>query len=611
MGSDGPPSDYCAPPRPLHSAQAVDVASASNFRAFQMLHLHLDLRAEFGPPGPGPGSRGLSGTAVLELRCLVPEGATELRLDSHPCLEVTAAALQRQRPGSEELPAQPVPFHTQPFSHYGQALCVALPQPCPAGERFQVLLTYRVGEGPGVCWLAPEQTAGKKKPFVYTQGQAVLNRAFFPCFDTPAVKYKYSALIEVPDGFTAVMSANTWEKRGPNKFFFQMCHPIPSYLIALAVGDLVSAEVGPRYDLLFMPPSFPFGGMENPCLTFVTPCLLVGDRSLADVIIHEISHSWFGNLVTNANWGEFWLNEGFTMYAQRRISTVLFGSAYTCLEAATGRALLRQHMNITGEDNPLNKLRVKIEPGVDPDDTYNETPYEKGFCFVSYLAHLVGDQDQFDNFLKAYVNEFKFQSILAEDFLEFYLEYFPELKKRRVESIPGFEFDRWLNTPGWPPYLPDLSPGDSLMKPAEELAHLWVTEELDMKAIEAVAISAWKTYQLVYFLDKILQKSPLPPGNVKKLGETYPKISNSQNAELRLRWGQIVLKNDHQEDFWKVKEFLQSQGKQKYTLPLYRAMMAASKAAQTLAKETFAATAPQLHSNVVNYVQQIVTPKGS
>ncbi|KAF3823224.1 hypothetical protein GH733_010660 [Mirounga leonina] len=608
MASDGSPS---APPRPLHSAQAVDVASASSFRAFQMLHLHLDLRVEFGPPGPGPGSRGLSGTAVLELRCLVPEGATELRLDSHPCLEVTAAALRRPRPGLEEPPSEPVPFHTQPFSHYGQALCVALPQPCPAGERFRLLLTYRVGEGPGVCWLAPEQTAGKKKPFVYTQGQAVLNRAFFPCFDTPAVKCKYSALIEVPDGFTAVMSANTWEKRGPNKFFFQMCHPIPAYLIALAIGDLVSAEVGPRYDLLFMPPSFPFGGMENPCLTFVTPCLLAGDRSLADVIIHEISHSWFGNLVTNANWGEFWLNEGFTMYAQRRISTVLFGSAYTCLEAATGRALLRQHMDITGEEHPLNKLRVKIEPGVDPDDTYNETPYEKGFCFVSYLAHLVGDQDQFDNFLKAYVNEFKFQSILAEDFLEFYLEYFPELKKKNVESIPGFEFDRWLNTPGWPPYLPDLSPGDSLMKPAEELAQLWVAKELDMKAIEAVAISAWKTYQLVYFLDKILQKSPLPPGNVETLRETYPKISDSQNAELRLRWGQIVLKNDHQEDFWKVKAFLQSQGKQKYTLPLYHAMMAGSEVAQTLAKETFEATAPQLHSNVVNYVQQIVAPKGS
>uniref|UniRef100_G1S8Y5 Arginyl aminopeptidase n=1 Tax=Nomascus leucogenys TaxID=61853 RepID=G1S8Y5_NOMLE len=574
MASGEPSPGSGAARRPLHSTQAVDVASASNFRAFELLHLHLDLRAEFGPPGPGAGSRGLSGTAVLDLRCLEPEGAAELRLDSHPCLEVTAAALRRELPGSEESPAEPVSFYTQPFSHYGQALCVSFPQACRASERLQVLLTYRVGEGPGVCWLAPEQTAGKKKPFMYTQGQAVLNRAFFPCFDTPAVKYKYSALIEVPDGFTAVMSASTWEKRGPNKFFFQMCQPIPSYLIALAIGDLVSAEVGPRYDLLFMPPSFPFGGMENPCLTFVTPCLLAGDRSLADVIIHEISHSWFGNLVTNANWGEFWLNEGFTMYAQRRISTILFGAAYTCLEAATGRALLRQHMDITGEENPLNKLRVKIEPGVDPDDTYNETPYEKGFCFVSYLAHLVGDQDQFDNFLK-------------------------------------FEFDRWLNTPGWPPYLPDLSPGDSLMKPAEELAQLWAAEELDMKAIEAVAISPWKTYQLVYFLDKILQKSPLPPGNVKKLGETYPSISNARNAELRLRWGQIVLKNDYQKDFWKVKEFLHNQGKQKYTLPLYHAMMGGSEVAQTLAKETFASTTSQLHSNVVNYVQQIVAPKGS
>ncbi|XP_066235666.1 aminopeptidase B [Saccopteryx leptura] len=628
-----------AVPRALHSARAEDVASASSFRDFEMLHLHLDLRAEFA-------NRTLSGTAALELRCLVPTGAAELRLDSHPSLEVTAAALRREPSGPEE----PVSLHTRPFTRYGCALCLSFPQPRPAGERFQVLLTYRVGAGPAVCWLAPEQTAGKEKPFVYTQGQAVLNRGFFPCFDTPAVKCTYSALIEVPDGFTAVMSADSWERRGPNTFFFRMGQPIPSYLVALAIGDLVSAEVGPRsrvwaepcviqeakkeydgviegflatgeklfgpyvwgrYDVLFMPPSFPFGGMENPCLTFVTPCLLAGDRSLADVIIHEISHSWFGNLVTNANWSEFWLNEGFTMYAQRRISTLLFGAAYTCLEAATGRALLRQHMDITGEENPLNKLRVKIEPGVDPDDTYNETPYEKGFCFVSYLAHLVGNQNQFDTFLKAYINEFKFQSILAEDFLDFYLEYFPELKQKGVDSIPGFEFDRWLNTPGWPPYLPDLSPGDSLMKPAEQLAQLWGTKELDIKAIEAVAISTWKTYQLVYFLDKILQKSPLPPGNMKKLAEMYPKISGARNAELRLRWGQIVLKNDHQEDFWKVKDFLKSQGKQKYTLPLYYAMMAGSEAARTLARETFTATAPQLHSNVVNYVQQILAPKGS
>lgn len=137
--------------RPLHSAQAVDVASVSSFRAFEILHLHLDLRVEFGPPGPGPGSRALSGTATYQLRCLLPEGASELRLDSHPCLEVTAAVLQRERPGSEEEPpAEPVSFHTQPFSHYGQALCVVFPQPCRTSERLQLRLTFRVGEGPGV-----------------------------------------------------------------------------------------------------------------------------------------------------------------------------------------------------------------------------------------------------------------------------------------------------------------------------------------------------------------------------------------------------------------------------------------------------------------------------
>lgn len=149
------------------------------------------------------------------------------------------------------------------------------------------------------------------------------------------------------------------------------------------------------------------------------------------------------------------------------------------------------------------------------------------------------------------------------------------------------------------------------MRPAEALARLWAAPELDLPAIAAVDIAPWKTYQLVYFLDQVLQRSPLPPGNVKRLGETYPKVSGARNAELRLRWGQIVLRNDLQEDFWKVRDFLQSQGKQKYTLPLYRAMMAGSAAARALASETFAATEAQLHSNVAHYVRQILAPAGS
>ncbi|GCC26802.1 hypothetical protein chiPu_0005222, partial [Chiloscyllium punctatum] len=616
--------------------QSSDTATSSSYRHFRVRHFHLELQVDFE-------RRQLQGREVLDLSCVRPEGGgQELCLDSHSSVGVQSVSV---RCGDPEGPLQPVCHKVQPFTSYGCTLVLTLPRPCQSGDQLQVVIDYTATDGPGVVWLDPEQTAGKVKPYLFTQGQAVLNRSFFPCFDTPAVKSSYSASIKVPKGFTAVMSATNWDHdEEENIFHFKMQHPIPSYLVALAVGDIVSADVGPRsrvwtepslleaakeeydgviedflkvgeklfgpyvwgrYDLLFMPPSFPFGGMENPCLTFVTPCLLAGDRSLADVIIHEISHSWFGNLVTNANWGDFWLNEGFTMYAQRRISTELYGAAYTCLEAATGRALLRQHMDNTGEDHPLNKLKVKIEPGIDPDDTYNETPYEKGYCFVSYLAHLVGDQNKFDAFLRAYVNKFKFQSIVAEDTLDFYLSYFPELKEKNIEKKPGFEFDCWLNTPGWPPYLPDLSSGDTLMKPAENLATLWLAADLNMYAIKAVDMSSWKTYQIVYFLDKLLENSPLPQGNTAKLAEMYPKISKAKNAELRFRWVQIVIKNNYEDAFDELQNFLHSQGKQKYTVPVYRVMWSQNEKTRKLAQEVFAATSKQLHKNVQNYVKKI------
>ncbi|XP_072336463.1 aminopeptidase B isoform X2 [Scyliorhinus torazame] len=567
-----------------------DTATSSSYRHFRVRHFHLELRVDFD-------RRQLEGREVLELSCVRPGGGggeRELRLDTHSSLSVQSVTARSA--GGD---AQSLPFEIQPFTNYGATLVLTLAGPCRHGDQLEVTIHYKANDGPGV-----------------------------------------------PEGFTAVMSATKWEHdQKQNIFHFKMHHPIPSYLVALAVGDIVSAEVGPRsrvwtepclldaakeeydgvveeflnageklfgpyvwgrYDLLFMPPSFPFGGMENPCLTFVTPCLLAGDRSLADVIIHEISHSWFGNLVTNANWGDFWLNEGFTMYAQRRITTELYGAAYTCLEAATGRALLRQHMDNTGEDHPLNKLKVKIEAGIDPDETYNETPYEKGYCFVSYLAHLVGDQEKFDAFLRAYVEKFKFQSIVAEDTLNFYLNYFPELKEKDIEKRPGFEFDGWLNTPGWPPYLPDLTSGDTLMKPAENLAALWLAADLSMDAIKAIDMSSWRTYQIVYFLDKLLEKSPLPPGNVAKLAETYPKISKAKNAELRFRWVQIIVKNNYEEAFDELKNFLHSQGKQKYTVPVYRAMWSETEGTRKLAEETFAATRNQLHKNVQNYVKKIL-----
>ncbi|XP_061076945.1 aminopeptidase B isoform X1 [Conger conger] len=620
---------------PLLSDSAEDVATSSSFRQFQLPHFHLDLDVDFQ-------QKKLRGTQTLQLKC-IQDSQKELLLDIHPSLGVQEVSLSHGKDSSEWVKVE---FLTRDFSSYGSTLIVKFLSPWKSEDEFRVSIKYEATDGPGVCWLAPEQTAGKTRPYVFTQGQAVLNRSFFPCFDTPAVKSTYSACVKVPEGFTAVMSANKWDRRKTdNSFLFTMERPIPSYLVALAVGDLVSAEVGPRtrvwtepcllqdakkeydgvieeflttaenlfgpyvwgrYDVLFMPPSFPFGGMENPCLTFVTPCLLAGDRSLADVIVHEICHSWFGNLVTNANWGDFWLNEGFTMYAQRRVCRELHGEAYTCLEAATGMALLRQHMDNSGEDHPLNKLRVKIEPGVDPDDTYNETPYEKGFCFVSYLAHLAGSQSRFDAFLKAYVDKFKFCSVIAEDALGFYLEYFPELKKKGVHKIEGLEFEKWLTVPGWPPYLPDLSAGQDLMEPAERLASLWGAEPLDLGAISKADIRPWRTYQTVYFLEKITELSPLPGGNMEKLVEQYPHIVNSSNAELRLRWALIVVKNQYRPGYPHVRTFLRSQGKQKYTLPVYRALQSGSEETRALATEIFSATSQQLHANVRNYVKKIL-----
>jgi aminopeptidase B len=430
-------------------------------------------------------------------------------------------------------------FTIKSFRKYGSALHIKLTDDLQNSSPLKLSVNFTSGSGAGLCWLDPIQTAGKTMPYLYSQGQAVLNRSFFPCMDSPSVKSTWSAAIKVPKGFNVVMSASHWEP--PKQLDDQLeCHfnmdiKVPVYLVALAVGDIASKEIGPRsrvwtepclldqaqyefqehtekfistgerlfgpyvwtrYDILVMPPSFPFGGMENPCLTFVTPTLLVGDRSLVDVIMHEISHSWFGNLVTNASWSEFFLNEGLTMYAQRRICTEILGKEFTCLEAATGKAILMQDLKQFGEGHNFTKLHVDLDPEDDPDDTYNEIPYEKGYCFVSYLRSLVRSDDEFDGFLKAYVQKYAYKSVVSSDFLSTFLEHFPHLKG--IENKEGFEFDRWLNTPGTPVYFPDLSPGETLTKPAEALAKHWAKSASSpgSKPVDSEDVRKWHTYQV-------------------------------------------------------------------------------------------------------------------
>ncbi|KAM8795961.1 LOW QUALITY PROTEIN: aminopeptidase B [Eudromia elegans] len=365
-----------------------------------------------------------------------------------------------------------------------------------AGRRLQLLVGCGAGDGPGVCWLLSEQTAGKQKPFLCPQGQAVLTRLFFPSFDTPAVKHTYSATGEVPKGFTAVMSTTCREEREENAFVFGMSQPIPSYLTAPAMGDIVSAEVGPGSRV------------------WAEPCPMEAAKQEYDGVIEEFlmaGEKLFGPYV--------WGSPARPPRELRRARSA--SRVYTCLEAAAGRARLRQHVDSTGEDHPLHRPRVVTEAGlfsldvstalarrVSPyEDTHNEAPHGKGFRFVSSLALLAGDRSE--------------------------LDAFQQLGPRAA----CLEFDRWLNTPGRPPFLPDLSPGEQLMRRAEELAELWAADGLDVEATEAVGI----------------------PGQRAAAEREAPAVSRARNAERRLRWCRVVLKNDHEAEYDQVKGFLPSQ----------------------------------------------------
>ncbi|XP_023599758.1 aminopeptidase RNPEPL1 isoform X1 [Myotis lucifugus] len=453
--------------------------------------------------------------------------------------------------------------------------------------------------------------------------------------------------VQAPSGVQVLMSAtkSTYvEEEGV--YHFHMEHPVPAYLVALVAGDLQPADIGPRsrvwaepcllsmatsklsgvveqwlsaaerlygpymwgrYDIVFLPPSFPIVAMENPCLTFVISSILECDEFLVIDVIHEVAHSWFGNAVTNATWEEMWLSEGLATYAQRRITTETYGAAFTCLETAFRLDALHRQMKLLGEDSPVSKLQVKLEPGVNPSHLMNLFTYEKGYCFVYYLSQLCGDPQRFDDFLRAYVEKYKFTSVVAQDLLDSFLSFFPELKEQSVDCRAGLEFERWLNATGPPLAEPDLSQGSSLTRPVEALFRLWTAEPLEQAAASASAIdiSKWRTFQTALFLDRLLDGSPLPQEVVMSLSKCYSSLLDSMNAEIRIRWLQIVVRNDYYPDLHRVRRFLESQMSRMYTIPLYEDLCTG--ALKSFALEVFYQTQGRLHPNLRRTIQQILT----
>ncbi|XP_054650982.1 aminopeptidase RNPEPL1 [Dunckerocampus dactyliophorus] len=609
----------------------VDVASASNFGHFRLRHFHLDLRLNFA-------MKEMSGWLVLDLVPLQP-GVHTLVLDSHPSLLIHAIDCKLSTSPQEE-PAS-LTYRIDPFADYGSALNIGLPDAAlKVGTALQVTVRYTTTDGPAIWWLDSELTCGQGRPLVFTQGHSVCNRSFFPCFDTPAVKSTYTASVRVPDGVTVLMSAcrSSYSKQD-RVFQFSMDFPVPSYLVALVAGELQHVDVGPRSrvwaepcllscamkklggsverwlgvaeelfgaylwgrcDIVFLPPSFPIVAMENPCLTFIIASILESSDFLLIDVVHEIAHGWFGNAVTNATWEEMWLSEGLATYAQRRITAEAYGEEFTCLESVVRLDALHRQLRLLGDNNPVSRLQVKLEPGVNPSTLMNLFTYEKGFCFVSYLSKLCGDVRRFDCFLRDYISEFKFQSVLAQDLIDYFLDYFPDVTHRE-----GVDFERWLNGCGPPPYEPDLSAGNALTGPVQDLCRLWTSsEDLDLQAVATFDLSTWSTFQIVLFLDRMLDHAPLPHDVMSRLSGSYASLFDGLNAEVQVRWLQMVVRSAFYPDLPRLRAFLHKHTSRMYTVPLYEDLVGG--VMKCVAVEIFQQTQRRLHPNLRRTLQQLL-----
>lgn len=534
-------------------------------------HLHLDLDVDFE-------KKVLKGSAQLTLDRKID--ARELYLDTKG-LDISKVTSN----GSElkwKLGAK--------NANLGQPLVIQLP---PTGENVTISYATRPS-AEAVQWLAPEQTTDKEHPFLFTQSQAILARTWVPCQDTPAVRMTYSATIQVPPELMAVMSAsNPQAKNETGIYQFEMKQAIPAYLLALAVGDLEFSKLGDRsgvyaepsvvkkavwelqdtermiaaaeklygpyqwerYDVIFLPSSFPFGGMENPRLTFATPTILAGDRSLVALIAHELAHSWSGNLVTNATWNDFWLNEGFTVYFEQRIMEAVYGRDYSeMLARLTLDGLVAEIKELDQRDTWL-KLDLA---GRNPDDGMTAIAYDKGYFFLRMLEENVG-RETWDTFLKNYFATFAFESMTTEGFLDYLNEHL-DLKT---------DVKAWVYAAGLPANCPEVVTEE--LATVSAAAKAFLSGALPAAIAEEFKTTSWTTHHWNHFLRSL--QSPLTVSQMQQLDDVF-KFTQSGNSEITHDWLLQVIASGYEPGMQKLESFLTQQGRRKFLQPLYEKLAA-------------------------------------
>ncbi|MBN2118459.1 MAG: leukotriene A4 hydrolase C-terminal domain-containing protein [Anaerolineales bacterium] len=486
-------------------------------------------------------------------------------------------------------------------------------------------------EARALQWLTASQTAGGVYPFLFSQCQAIHARSVFPCQDTPSVRFTYSAEVEVPQGLVAAMAAEQVEVQagsGQTFFKFRMPQPIPSYLFALAVGNLAFRELGPRtgvyaepetveaaawefaenetkiveaekllgpylwgrYDLVILPPSFPYGGMENPRLTFLTPTAIIGTRAYTALITHELAHAWTGNLVTNATWQDFWLNEGWTTYAEVRITEVLEGKEVTDLHAVYDEKRLLEVMERMGMDSPYTCLKLPNEKDADQFTTI--IPYYKGCYFLQECEYAIG-RERFDAFVQKYMARFQFQSLTTEAFLDF-------LKAELPEVFEKVNVQRWIYEPGLP---------DERRRPTsrlyEEVKRVLADYQRGIKPTRE-QLQNWHRYQILSFLQGLPRKLSLEDC---QYFEDILELEKRNDVAFFYYFYLIAIASGYQSILPDLERFMEKIGRMLYVLPIVR-LMAETEWTRGVIRPLFERVRNRHHQITVNQMEEILKKAG-
>lgn len=604
------------PPFPaiLKTAEARDIHSYAQPLVARVTHIDLDLTADFA-------GQKMTGTAALDIAA-TPD-AKEVVLDSkglviHGVTDAKGNALPWALGKVDPI--------------LGAPLTVTL-----NGAKRIVIKYDSAPDSAALQWLTPAQTAGKKSPYLFSQGEAILNRSWIPTQDSPGIRQTWTARVVAPKGLKAVMSAQMLTPNGEplangaRAYRFKMDKPVASYLIAIAIGDLTFTPLGKRtgvytepsvikktanelvdvekmvaaaeslygpyawgrYDLLVLPPSFPFGGMENPRLTFATPTIIAGDRSLVSLVAHELAHSWSGNLVNNATWSDFWLNEGFTDYFENRIMEKLYGKPRADMLADLGwsdlQAAIKDAGGLTGADT---RLHLDLT-GRDPDDGMTDIAYQKGATFLRTIEKAVG-RPRWDAYLKAYFARHAFQSQTTAGFVA-------DLRQNLIKGDPKLEaaigIDKWVYEVGLPDNAVHVK--SAAFPAVDALAETYAKGG----PAPLTKWKAWSTPERTRFIASLPRK--LSTERLDTLDKAFG-LDAQGNSEIRFVWLELAMANRYQPALASLEAFLTDQGRRKFVAPLFKDLMAQGDWGQTIAKRIYAKTRPLYHAVTRQTVDTIV-----